>query len=220
VKLLDFGLATASSNATIVDVLASPGYMSPEQIAGTAIDVRTDIFSAGVVLYELFSGRQPFEADSPTGVMMKIVNDPASPMAGSELPPALKAAVARAIEKSPSARYARASDFARDLKAVKANLPIPRDAARDTATVMIDRKTLRLPQPEHRAESQAPSRSPEPRPPAAQPVRSRTALMIAAAVVLVLAASGIGWCAYRGTAALRPSAAPPVAAVNARGLSN
>jgi serine/threonine-protein kinase len=221
VKLLDFGLATASSNATIVDVLASPGYMSPEQIAGTAIDVRTDIFSAGVVLYEMFSGRQPFEADSPTGVMMKIVSEPASPMVGSDLPPALKAAVSRAIEKSPAARYARAADFARDLKMVKANLPVPRDTARDTATVLIDRKALRLPQPEPRAAPQAPSRSPDPGSSDGQPVRSRTPLMIAAAVVLVLASAGIGWCAYRGTAAaLGPPAAPPAATANARGLSN
>src|SRR5687768_3482247 len=67
VKLLDFGIAAgASSNATIIDVLGSPGYMSPEQIAGTPVDARTDIFSAGVVLYEMLTGRRPFEADSPT----------------------------------------------------------------------------------------------------------------------------------------------------------
>jgi serine/threonine protein kinase len=129
VKLVDFGIATAASaSATFVDVLASPGYMSPERIAGSTVDGRTDVFSVGVVLYEMLTGRRPFEADSPTGVMLKIVNDTATPIVDRELPQALTAAVMRAIEKSPDTRYARASELGRDLKAVKADLPMPVDS--------------------------------------------------------------------------------------------
>jgi serine/threonine-protein kinase len=143
-KLLDFGIANAASSAaTFTDVLSNPGYMSPEQIAGKGVDSRTDIFSAGVVLYELLSGRHPFEADSPTAVMMRILNDGAEPIADDELPPALTSAVLRAMEKSPDARYARAAELGRDLKAVKADLPV----AAEPATLFIERTVVHIPPP-------------------------------------------------------------------------
>ncbi len=86
VKLLDFGIATAaSSGATFAEVMGSPGYMSPEQVAGKDLDGRTDIFSAGVVMYEMLTGRRPFEADSPTGILLKIVNESAEPIVDAEL---------------------------------------------------------------------------------------------------------------------------------------
>src|SRR5262245_45720494 len=122
VKLLDFGIATAaSSNATVADVFGSPGYMSPEQIEGREVDARSDIFSAGAVIYEMLTGRHPFEAESPTAVMLKIVNDGPRRI-DEELPAALKTAVLRALEKSPAARYAHAADLGRDLKTVKASM--------------------------------------------------------------------------------------------------
>ena len=200
VKLLDFGIAAgASSNATIIDVLGSPAYMSPEQIAGKPIDARTDIFSAGVVLYELVTGRRPFDADSPTAVMLKIVNEPPSPLAGGELPAALKAAVARALEKSPAARYARAADFARDLKAVKANIPNPRESA----TIVIDRTLLNLP-PKPAAASAS-------RPGAADWLRAldiRSPLVIGAAAAVVVLSAVLGWYAFRTKPAPAPAPAP------------
>ena len=140
VKLLDFGIATAAaSGATVADGLSSPVYMSPEQIGGGDIDSRTDIYSAGVVLYELLTGRRPFEGNSPTGIMLKIMNEGAPPIADRDTPPALAAAVARAMAKAPADRYARAVDFGRALKTVKAATT----HQRDTATMVIDRETLR-----------------------------------------------------------------------------
>lgn len=184
VKLLDFGIATAvSSNATIVDVFGSPGYMSPEQVEGREVDARSDIFSAGAVVYEMLTGRHPFEGDSPTAVMLKIVNDVPRPIENRELPAALETAVARALEKSPDARYARAADFGRDLKAVKAGMPNPRE----TATVIIDRSKLNLP-----SRPQAPA-APQPMPPATpapEPSRSgggRWPILLAALVVALAA---------------------------------
>jgi len=192
VKLLDFGIATAaSSNATVADVFASPGYMSPEQIEGREVDTRTDIFSAGAVIYEMLTGRHPFEGDSATAVMLKIVNDVPQRIESGELPPALKAAVARALEKSPAARYARAADFGRDLKSVKATMPNPRE----TATVVIDRSKLNLP-----AKKPTPPPAPQPKPPAPAPPAQqaqaegvRSPALIVTAVVIVLAAAAIAW---------------------------
>jgi serine/threonine-protein kinase len=133
VKLLDFGIASASPAANFADVMDIPGYLSPEQITGTEVDGRADVFSAGVVLYEMLCGRKPFEADTPTGVMLKIVHGAPDPIDDRELPAALTSAVLRAIEKSPDARYPRAGILGRELKVVKATLPAPTDP-----TVVID----------------------------------------------------------------------------------
>ena len=191
VKLLDFGIATAaSSNATIADVFASPGYMSPEQIEGRDVDTRTDIFSAGAVIYEMLTGRHPFEADSPTAVMLKIVNDVPRRIDQGELPAALKAAVAHALEKSPAARYAQAADFARDLKTVKATMPNPRE----TATVIIDRSKLNLPPRTPAPLAPQPTPSVPPAPARHAPAEAvKSPILIVTAIVIVLVAAAIAW---------------------------
>jgi eukaryotic-like serine/threonine-protein kinase len=129
VKLLDFGMGVAALSTASHDIMGSLSYLSPEQVSGKEVDARSDIFSAGVVMYELFSGRRPFEADSPTGVMMKIVNDSAAPIVDATLPSGISYIVSRAMEKSPAARYARASDLRRDLSAIKGDLPHPAEPA-------------------------------------------------------------------------------------------
>src|SRR5580765_2738503 len=83
VKLLDFGIAKLTSSRLTQpgDVLGSASYMSPEQVGGSeSVDGRADLFSTGVVLYELLSGRKPFEGDSPTAVMVKILKDDPTPI--------------------------------------------------------------------------------------------------------------------------------------------
>jgi hypothetical protein len=126
VKLLDFGLAksTATTATNYGSVLGSPSYMSPEQIAARELDGRSDVFSAGVVLYEMLSGRKPFEADSPTAVMMKIASESPAPL--HELRPELSSAilttVERALAKDIDQRYRSAADFAVDLRLVLLNL--------------------------------------------------------------------------------------------------
>ena len=196
VKLLDFGIGTAaSSGATVSDMLASPGYMSPEQIAGTEVDAKTDIYSAGVVTYEMLTGHRPFEGDSPTGIMLKIVNESAAPITGNELPPQLTSAVARAMEKSPTARYARAADFGQDLKTVKANLM----AQRDTATMVIDREMLKR-LTARPVEAPAAPAAPTTPQTATPPAWFRSPLVIVAVVVVLLAAMIIGWYVFRPAA--------------------
>jgi eukaryotic-like serine/threonine-protein kinase len=187
VKLLDFGIATAGSGTLSgVDAVETPRYLSPEQITGADVDARTDIFSAGLVLYEMLRGRHAFEAASPTGVMMRIVNEEADPLESDDLPAPLAVAVARSLQKSPAARYPRAADFARDLKSVKTHL----SAQTDAALMPVDQTTaVEIPA----AIRESPR---ENRPPflSALPINDRALLVI----VLSLAVLAGGLAAYCG----------------------
>ncbi|HKB11890.1 MAG TPA: protein kinase [Vicinamibacterales bacterium] len=124
VKLLDFGIAklTTSNLTRQGDVLGSPSYMSPEQIMGLdTIDGRSDVFSAGVVLYELLAGKRPFEGDTTPTIVMKILNAeaPALEALNGAVSQELAAVVARALAKDPAKRFSTATEFARELQAIR-----------------------------------------------------------------------------------------------------
>ena len=123
VKLLDFGIAkiAASTMTNAGSILGSAFYMAPEQISGREVDGRADIFASGVVLYELLCNHRPFEGDSPTVVMMKIVNENAQPIGRfvQDLPPALVSAVMRALNKEASRRFPHAGDFGAELRLLR-----------------------------------------------------------------------------------------------------
>ncbi len=123
VKLLDFGIAkiAASTMTSAGSILGSAFYMAPEQISGREVDGRADIFASGVVLYELLAAHRPFEGDSPTVVMMKIVNEDAQPIGKfvQDLPVPLIAAVMRALHKDPSRRFPHAGDFGAELRLLR-----------------------------------------------------------------------------------------------------
>ena len=120
VKLLDFGIAKMAQSQLTQSgsVFGSASYMSPEQVQGAAIDGRSDIFSAGVVLYELITGKKPFAGDSPTAVIAKLLTEEPEPVEKlvPGLPKPLIAAVKKALEKDPAKRYAKAGDFGADLR--------------------------------------------------------------------------------------------------------
>jgi len=109
VKLMDFGIARLGSSAltSTGTVLGTPYYMSPEQIQGKKVDRRSDIFSCGVVLYELFTSSKPFGGEEPTSVMYKIVHE--EPEGFDELkrllPPALPVILEKMLRKDPLQRY-------------------------------------------------------------------------------------------------------------------
>lgn len=111
VKLLDFGVAQAlriGSNTTAGCMIGTPGYMSPEQATGkSALDGRSDIYSWGVVLYEMLTGRLPFRGDNPLGVAAAHVYETPPPIhtLKPDLAPGLAALVMRCLEKNPSARF-------------------------------------------------------------------------------------------------------------------
>jgi len=124
VKLLDFGIAkvTTSTLTRRGDVLGSASYMSPEQVAGSdAVDGRSDIFSVGVVLYELLAGRKPFHAEAPTAIIMKLLHEQPPPLETvvPGLPAQLVAAVNRALAKNPAERFATAGELAKELQWIR-----------------------------------------------------------------------------------------------------
>lgn len=121
VKVMDFGIAKmASSSKTKTDiVLGTPTYMSPEQIAGKKVDGRSDIFSLGVVMFELLTGRPPFTADNVSALLFAIAHTPPPPLAAfrSDLPAAMQNVLTGALQKDPVQRYRRAQEFAQELRA-------------------------------------------------------------------------------------------------------
>ena len=124
VKLLDFGIAkVATSTLTRTrEMLGSISYMSPEQVAGSGtIDGRSDIFSSGVLMYELLTGRKPFDSDAPTATILKILNEPPAPVTSfiAGLPAQLVAAGDRALAKKPEDRFGTAGEFGRELESIR-----------------------------------------------------------------------------------------------------
>ncbi|HWQ53682.1 MAG TPA: protein kinase [Bryobacteraceae bacterium] len=127
VKITDFGLAKAEC----LDRSTDPGrfagtlcYMSPEQARGVAVDHRTDIFSLGVVVYEMATGSLPFKASNPYDILRQVVSEPTPPIVPSrlDLPDDLDRIVRRATAKEPSERYQRMEEMERDLLAVQDRL--------------------------------------------------------------------------------------------------
>jgi hypothetical protein len=126
-KVLDFGVAgriDAEGHPTML--MGTPNYMSPEQIVGQQVDQRSDIFSVGLVLYELVSCRQAFSGDSQQAVLLKVLHESPEPLASivPNLDPAIPAIVDRAIEKSVEARYADLDAMRSDLSRVAQRIEI------------------------------------------------------------------------------------------------
>ena len=121
-KLTDFGVARLPSSEMTQtgDTLGSPKYMSPEQVLGQPADPRADIFSLGIVLFEMLTGRHPFvqENDTAFSLMHRIAGEPHVPLrqADPQVPPAFEKIVNRALAKKPAERYARAAEMASDLR--------------------------------------------------------------------------------------------------------
>lgn len=128
VKITDFGIARMASSAVHTQtgmVLGSPKYMSPEQVMGKAIDQRSDIFSLGVMLYEMLTGLAPFNGENVNAIMYQTLN--AVPVMPNSVNPAapemLNFIVAKALAKGLEDRYQNARDFAEDLRACRDTLP-------------------------------------------------------------------------------------------------
>jgi serine/threonine protein kinase len=122
VKLTDFGIARATDGDDLTEtgtVVGTPSYLAPERIAGEPATVRSDIYSAGVVAYEVFTGEKPFRADTPVALAYAILHTPATPVREHrpEIDPALDAAVMRAIAPVPEDRFPTARAFADALDA-------------------------------------------------------------------------------------------------------
>ncbi|MBC8735415.1 serine/threonine protein kinase [Paraburkholderia sp. UCT31] len=133
-KVADFGVARIGSSATSSGwMIGTPSYMSPEQFEGESVDARADLFSAGVVLYRMLTGRQPF-VGSPATIRQKIIKDaPARPSEiVSALPPALDAMVAKALARRPDDRFGSAAEWLASLR----SLAVAPAAADDDRTIV------------------------------------------------------------------------------------
>src|ERR1700756_3485132 len=121
VKVTDFGTAKILQFGTVqqtAHVMGTPSYMSPEQVKGRAVDGRSDIFSLGVMLYEMITGEKPFPGQSITTVIYKIVNEEPVPprQINPSIHPGISAAVMRALAKEPEHRYHSCGEMLEDLR--------------------------------------------------------------------------------------------------------
>jgi serine/threonine-protein kinase len=126
VKVTDFGIARAGASdmTQTGSIMGTAQYLSPEQAQGVAVDERSDLYSVGVVLYEMLTGRVPFEGDSAVSIALKQVAEPPTPprTLHPDTPPELEAVVLKALEKDPARRYQDADEFITALDRVRGHL--------------------------------------------------------------------------------------------------
>lgn len=122
-KLTDFGIAKAVSNTTIVDtskenIMGSVHYFSPEQARGGYVDEKSDLYSLGIVMFEMMTGRVPFDGDNPVTVALKQINEKITPPSvfNRNIPPRLEQFIMKATEKYPTNRFASADEMIEELE--------------------------------------------------------------------------------------------------------
>ena len=151
VKVTDFGIARAASSSTMTrtgHILGTAHYISPEQAMGEPVGPASDLYSLGVVLYEMLTGEMPFDADTPLGIAMKHVNGHLVPpqVLNSEVPDGVNAVTVRLLAKDPEDRYATDAELIEDLERVVAGHD-PSGATTEMATSLLPAATTRIAAP-------------------------------------------------------------------------
>jgi serine/threonine-protein kinase len=141
IKVTDFGIARAGAASQMTEVGSIVGtaqYLSPEQARGTAVDQRSDIYSLGIVLYELLTGTVPFTGDTPVEIAMKHISEtPPVPSAKrAEVPHDLDLVVTRALAKDPADRYQSAEEMDLDLERVSRGLAVSRETEESATQIL------------------------------------------------------------------------------------
>ncbi len=216
VKVTDFGiaqLASAAQTTMTQEAIGSVHYISPEQAKGSHVDCRTDIYSAGVVLYEMITGRLPFEGDTPVAVAIQHIKSiPIPPRdLNPDVPRALEAITLRAMAPELGQRYASADEMLEDLKEFRKNpdyepaVRVEPEAAADEPTMVMPSKviTASVRVPAERMEREPVRQEPPPRRRRQEeddyyyddePPRRGSALpAVAAVLVILIFIVGIGW---------------------------
>ena len=211
-KVTDFGIARhgASQMTEAGSIMGTAQYLSPEQARGAPVTAASDLYSAGIVLYEMLTGKVPFGGDSAIEIAMKHVNELPRPPSQlrSEISPELDQIVLRALAKEPEDRYQTADDFIEDLERVEAGLPISRETSEaatallaapltgGTTEVLPGESATRVAPPPTRPQA-PPRRPPPPEYRYDEPPRKRRRFLPWLLVLLLLAAAGIaGWYVY------------------------
>jgi serine/threonine protein kinase len=120
VTLMDFGLVRALSGTRLTEAGSSVGtleYMSPEQLSGEEVDARSDVYSLGIVVYEMLAGSTPFRGDTPFRVIQNVMHSPPPPLVNfnASLPTSVQREIERALSKNPPDRHRSAGEFAEGL---------------------------------------------------------------------------------------------------------
>ncbi len=192
IKVMDFGIARAG-NSTMTQtnsVLGTAQYISPEQAQGKPIGAASDLYSLGVTLYELATGKLPFDTDTPVATALAQVNEepvPPRQIRGS-IPPALEAVIMRAMRKNPAERYTSAAEMREDLKRVISGQPAVGGAYGGSAG---SDHTSVLPPVEQAASVRLPATAPQIRP--IPQKRTSPWVWVGVAAALLLAAVGAAY---------------------------
>lgn len=129
-KIMDFGIAkiNSTSGTAIGTILGTPGYMSPEQIAGKQVDQRSDIFSLGTVCYECLTGKKAFDGNNMTEVMYKVMNENPTPVhvLNPLIPPVFDNIITRALRRNVEERYRSVDLMAKDIRKIKQTMLLSR----------------------------------------------------------------------------------------------
>jgi cell division septation protein DedD len=147
VKIMDFGIARSMDSATRLtgSMMGTPAYMAPEQVSGKPVDYRTDIYSLGLVLYEVFTGKQAFVAENPVAVALKQVQG--TPVPPHEIEPTIPVSIERAIlkclEKEPAKRFQSITELERALTSSGARAVLA--SGGDAANVLLNRQAIAKP---------------------------------------------------------------------------
>ena len=226
VKIMDFGIAKSGGTGmtSTGQVVGTPNYMSPEQVKGKPLDGRTDLFSVGVMLYEMLTGARPFDGENVTSIIYKIVHEnPPTPREVAAVHPGLSAVVMKALAKEPDQRFATGAEFGR---AVQEYGWFKTEVAPPAEVIRFDSNRDAIASPVPSATGSAAAAEPPikstpvldstveaPRLPDGPPAPAKTGRLstIVAAVLLVALAVG----AYVGLHRTAPPANPPAADVNA-----
>lgn len=213
VKVADFGLARAlessASSVTQGMIIGTVAYLSPEQVERGEADGRSDVYAAGILLFEMITGQVPHAADSPLSVAYKHVNNdvPAPSSMHGGIPAEVDALVVTATRRDPSLRYQNAADFLADIRRVRGMLPPPRPFIDMHDTLVVDASRVTAPMSvSSRNTGPNPAATPPAHPPTQPPTgsaaggqppvryrRSKVPWLVGLLVLAVLASAFGGW---------------------------
>ncbi|MBI4666574.1 MAG: serine/threonine protein kinase [Nitrospinae bacterium] len=216
VKITDFGLARLQSAGSVTQTghaVGSPSYMSPEQVQGLPVDGRSDIFSLGVMFYEMLTKKRPFEGDSLTAVIFKIIKEIPKPPSHhvDTLPQAIDRIIEKMMAKDPEDRYTSAREVARDLRQfVSPATPFPISDSDKLKTVNIKAPdvTVKIDSSSHQVEPKGKKKT------GAVVALGAVAALMGVAAILILRPGGkeketVSPASQSVVAPAQPSGAPP-----------